>query len=127
MNNKLSTILTILFVWIIFSDVLFPQEQPEQQTVTEETEKPQFYKVSEIPQKLEENSFYLQTLKIKVESSMDSSLTDSSWNDYLQKKEKEKALSDRLKMIAKEKKTKTKVVDREIKQLEKELKSDKNE
>lgn len=87
MNNKLSTILTILFVWIIFSDVLFPQEQPEQQTVTEETEKPQFYKVSEIPQKLEENSFYLQTLKIKVESSMDSSLTDSSWNSYLQKKE----------------------------------------
>ncbi|MHA2398665.1 MAG: hypothetical protein ACXADU_07225 [Promethearchaeota archaeon] len=39
------------------------------------------------------------------------------------KREKEKTLTNKLKLIAKEKKTKTKAIDKEIKILEKELKS----
>ena len=86
LRNKYFLILTILFVWIITSALPYAQEQPDQQSVTEETEKSNFIKVSEIPQKLEENSLYIQNLKILIESSTDSTLTDSSWNNYLQRK-----------------------------------------
>ena len=63
MRNKYFLIITILFVWFITSGLSYPQDQPDQQSVTEGTEKSNFFKVSEIPQKLEENSFYIQNLK----------------------------------------------------------------